>query len=71
LASQWGGSLIDVSGGSSGSVNGTWIHGNILSNDVGQPSMIGQDNHSYNVSIGNSSALKATPAGFLIVAIQP
>jgi len=55
LESQWGGSLIDVSGGSSGSVNGAWIDGNILSNDVGQPNVIGRDNHSYDVRIGNNS----------------
>jgi hypothetical protein len=55
VESQWGPSLIDVSGGSSGSVNGAWIDGNILSNDVGQRNLIGRDNHSYNVSIGNNS----------------
>jgi hypothetical protein len=55
LESLWGPSLIDVSGGSSGSVNGARIDGNILSNDVGRPNMIGQDNHSYNVSISNNS----------------
>lgn len=55
LESQWYPSLIDVSGGSSGSVNGAWIDRNILSNDVGQRNLIGRDNHSYNVRIGNNS----------------
>ena len=55
LESQWGPSLIDVSGGSSGSVNGAWIDGNILSDDVGKGNLIGRDNHSYNVRISNNS----------------
>ena len=55
LETQSSGSVIDVSGGNSGSVNGARINGNVLSNDAGQPNVIGQDNHSYNVSIGSNS----------------
>jgi hypothetical protein len=56
LESQSGGeSIIDVSGGGSGSVNGAWIDGNILSREFGQRNMILQDNHSYNVRIGSNS----------------
>jgi hypothetical protein len=52
----WGGcSIINVSGGASGSVNGAWIDGNILSCASGQRNMILQDNHSYNVRIGSNS----------------
>jgi hypothetical protein len=56
LESQSGGeSIIDVSGGGSGSVNGARIDGNILSNEFRQRNMILQDNHSYNVRIGSNS----------------
>jgi hypothetical protein len=56
LESRSGGySIIDVSGGGSGSVNGAWIDGNILSKEFGQPNVIRQDNHSYNVRIGSNS----------------
>jgi hypothetical protein len=56
LESPLGGySIIDVSGGGSGSVNGAWIDGNILSKEFGQPNVIRQDNHSYNVRIGSNS----------------
>src|SRR5215472_17313631 len=56
LESQSGGnSTIDVSGGGTGSVNGAWIDGNILSREFGQRNMILQDNHSYNVRIGSNS----------------
>jgi hypothetical protein len=48
-------SVIDVSGGGTGSVNGAWIDGNILSSEFGQRNMILQDNHSYNVRIGSNS----------------
>jgi hypothetical protein len=50
-----GSSIIDVSGGGSGSVNGARIDGNILSSGFGQRNMIIQDNHSYNVRIGSNS----------------
>jgi hypothetical protein len=50
-----GSSIINVSGGSDGSVNGAWIDGNILSNGSGQRNMILQDNHSHNVRIGSNS----------------
>ena len=50
-----GSSIINVSGGGSGSVNGAWIDGNILSSGFGQRNMILQDNHSYNVRIGSNS----------------
>jgi hypothetical protein len=50
LESPLGGySVIDVSGGGTGSVNGAWIDGNVLSSEFGQRNMILQDNHSYNV----------------------
>jgi hypothetical protein len=56
LESPLGGySIIDVSGGGTGSVNGAWIDGNILSSEFRQPNMILQDNHSYNVRIGSNS----------------
>src|SRR4029077_16680562 len=48
-------SIIDVSGGGSGSVNGAWIEGNILNCASGQRNMILRDNHSYNVRIGSNS----------------
>ena len=50
-----GSSIINVSGGADGSVNGAWIDRNTLSNGSGQRNMILQDNHSYNVRIGSNS----------------
>jgi hypothetical protein len=55
VPAEGGSSIIDVSGGGTGSVNGAWIDGNILSSGFGQRNMILQDNHSYNVRIGSNS----------------
>ena len=52
LTSSWG-SIIDVSGGDSGLVNGAIVDGNVFS--PAPNNAITQDNHSYNVSIGNNS----------------
>jgi hypothetical protein len=48
-----GGSIIDVSGGDSGLVNGAIVDGNVFS--PAPNNAITQDNHSYNVSVGNNS----------------
>ena len=52
LTSSWG-SIIDVSGGDSGLVNGAFISGNSFS--PAPNNAITQDNHSYNVRIGSNS----------------
>jgi hypothetical protein len=52
LQSSWG-SIIDVSGGNSGLVNGALIDGNVFSK--ANHNAITKDNHSYNVRIGSNS----------------
>ena len=54
LEGQHGGdATIDVSGGDTGSVNGALVSGNVFS--PGPKNAITQDDHSYNVSVGNNS----------------
>ena len=54
LEGQTGGNAtIDVSGGDTGSVNGAVVSGNVFS--PGPSNSITQDDHSYNVSVGNNS----------------
>jgi len=50
---QGGDATIDVSGGDTGSVNGALVSGNVFS--PGPKNAITQDDHSYNVSVGNNS----------------
>ena len=50
-------SVIDVSGGNSGSVNGALVTGNVLTNSVGAKNLITQDSHSTNVTISGNTAL--------------
>ena len=52
LQSSWG-SIIDVSGGNSGLVNGAFIDGNVFSK-AGHNAIV-KDNHSYSVRIGSNS----------------
>jgi hypothetical protein len=52
LQSSWG-SIIDVSGGDSGLVNGAFVDGNVFSK--ADHNTIVKDNHSYNVRIGSNS----------------
>jgi hypothetical protein len=52
LQSSWG-SIIDVSGGNSGLVNGAFIDGNAFSK--ADHNAITEDNQSFNVTIGSNS----------------
>jgi hypothetical protein len=52
LQSSWG-SIIDMSGGNSGLVNGAFTDGNVFSK--ADHNAITKDNHSYNVRIGSNS----------------
>ena len=54
LQSQNNPSIIDISGGGSGLVDGAWIDGNVLSNTGGRQNQIRQDDHSHNISVGST-----------------
>jgi hypothetical protein len=55
LDSPSGGSVINISGGTFGLVNGAVVTGNVMPNGAVVPNQILQDNHSLNVSISNNT----------------